>query len=73
MQEQKENTPSIELRRRMDAAEQALENLQSYLQRRLRDLDAGRQVTGHQEACQEIMDLVGLKIVPAQPLTVVKK
>jgi len=57
----------------MDAAEQALENLQSYLQRRLRDLDAGRQVTGHQEACQEIMDLVGLKIVPAQPLTVVKK
>jgi len=62
-----------EWRKRADESEQALENLRSYLQRRLRDLDEGRPVTGHNEACQEIMDLVGFKIIPAQPLTVVKK
>lgn len=78
MQEQKEAEPclltrEVVWRERAIAAELALENLRSYLEQRLRDLDSGRHVTGHNESCQEIMDRVGFKFVPAQSLTVVKK
>jgi len=79
VQEQKENTQSeyigeaMEWKARADTAELSLEKLRSYLERRLRDLDAGFPVSGHQEACQEIIDRVGFKIFPAQPLTVIPK
>lgn len=78
MQEPKEAAPflmtrEVAWRERAIAAELSLENLRSYLERRLRDLDSGRLVSGHNESCQEIMDRVGFKFVPAQSLTVVKK
>ncbi len=64
---------AMQWKARADTAEMTIEKLRSYLQRRLRDLDAGFPVTGHQEACQQIMDLAGFKILPAQPLTVVPR
>lgn len=64
---------AMQWKARADTAEMALEKLRSYLERRLRDLDAGFPVSGHQEACQQIVDLSGYKIIPAQPLTVVQK
>ena len=62
----------IQWKVRAEVAESALEKLRDYLETRLRNLDVGSFVTGHYEACGEIMDRVGFKVVPAQPLRVIK-